>query len=98
MLFFVFFKARKMWQERMGRKETKREKMREPKTKVQEYGTSYHLVELYTTVQSSEPLTVRPVTVFHSHEVFTLHCSTSVLHSITVTLVGSVNTVYSHIQ
>lgn len=27
---------------------------------------------------SSEPLTVRPVTVFHSGEVFTLYCSTSV--------------------
>lgn len=47
-------------------------------TKLQEYGASYHLVELYSTVLSSEPLTVRPVTVFHSHEVFTLHCSTSV--------------------
>ncbi len=67
--------------------------MSEPETKQQEYGTSCHLVELYSTVLSSEPLTVRPVTVFHSHEVFTLHCSTSVCHSITASLVGSVSTV-----
>lgn len=78
--------------------ETGREKMREPDTELQEYGTSYHLVELYSTVLSSEPLTVRPVAVFHSHEVFTLHCSTSVCHSITGSLDGSVNTVYYYIQ
>lgn len=27
---------------------------------------SYHLVEMYSTILRSEPLTVRPVTVFHS--------------------------------
>lgn len=39
---------------RCGRKEWEghgdREKMRESETKPQEYGTSYHLVELYSTV------------------------------------------------
>ncbi len=62
--------------------------------KLQEYGASYHLVELHSTVLSAEPLTVRPVTVFHSHEVFTLQCSTSVCHS----PAASVNTVYYFIQ
>lgn len=53
-----------------------RAKIREPE--LQEYSTSHHLVEMYSTVLSSEPLTVRTVTVFHSHEVFMLHSPTSV--------------------
>lgn len=56
----------------------KREKIREPKMKLLEDGASYH--EVYCMVLSSESLTIRPVTVLHSCEVFTLHCSTS-LHS-----------------
>ena len=64
----------------------------ENERELQEYSTCIPLLHC------SEPLTVRPVTVFHSHEVFTLHCSTSECHSITGSHGGSVNTVYSYIQ
>lgn len=55
--------------------------MRTPEMELQEYSTSFHLEKMYSTVPSSQPITVRAVTVFQSHEVFTLHCTTSVCYS-----------------
>lgn len=59
--------------------------------KLQEYGTSYHLVAVCSMAKSSESLTFVAVTLLHSHEVFTLHCSTSVRYSTTLMRAGSTN-------
>lgn len=87
LFFFVFFKARKMWQERMGRTRRQGENERVwDKAAGIRYIISFGGAVFY----AAEPLTVRPVTV--------LHCSTSVCHSITVSLVGCANTVCYYIQ
>lgn len=70
--------------------------MRKPEMELQEYSTSFHLEKMYSTVPSSQPITVRAVTVFQSHEVFT--CTAQPVCAIPplVSLAGSANSALLH--
>lgn len=62
--FFVLFSLSRG---RCDRQEWEGHRNRDGDSENEAAGT-YHLVELYSTMLSSETLTVRPVAVFHSHE------------------------------